>query len=405
MAFILKDFSEKFYLIVNQMQIGSNPTNQLVLLDPQVLPFHAILWDQGNTLTFQDLSGGLNTLVNGTPIQGVITLQIGDQISIGGNVFRVASDSQVIQSPPQINNPVPQQNQKSPDSHSPRKSRPGCGRWILIALLVFLGECMLIGLFAVLFSFTDVEIAGGLQDLKGYISPDKSSLNNPPSDTSIPGPKIISLNDSWLTGNATQSFSQHVEDIASGISPEGVQTSSGFITDIDMEASPVWLSYTKSEQQLNGEIIQTTERAISSGKIYTGTDTCNIENDPENGNYSLDTTPESLLTSILKGHVKLVEQGVVIDGVITDRYQIRKDNFGKSDTIIEFEDGSLYRARDGGYLIQLDFRIKVKPQSWYENTGTLFSDTDPAEIIYHFKRSYSPENTMEQKLPKVCSGQ
>ena len=103
--------------------------------------------------------------------------------------------------------------------------------------------------------------------------------------------------------------------------------------------------------------------------------------------------------------MKRVETSVTVNGVITDRYQLRKDNFVEEDGIIKLISGSLYRARDGGYLVQVEYVVQIKPQSWAINMSDDYSTTEPSQVTYHFDRVYTPDGKLTAKVPEVCAGQ
>ena len=89
MPYSLKDRNNQVFPIGNRLQIGSNPDNQIVLLNPQVIPFHAILWEQDGSLYLQVNPGAQATYVNNIPVQGTVALQVGNQITIGDMTLKV----------------------------------------------------------------------------------------------------------------------------------------------------------------------------------------------------------------------------------------------------------------------------------------------------------------------------
>jgi len=72
MAYALRDMNGRKYLLGVRLQIGSDPGNQIVLLDLQAAPRHATLWEQQGILYLQDGSGGVATFVNQELIQGTV---------------------------------------------------------------------------------------------------------------------------------------------------------------------------------------------------------------------------------------------------------------------------------------------------------------------------------------------
>jgi hypothetical protein len=389
MGYALRDIHSRKYPLGIKLQIGSDPSNQIVLLDPQVAPFHAALWEQQNNLYLQDNSGGRGIFVNQTPIQGTVSLQMGDQVTIGGTLFTIDEFN------PQVAIATPS-----------AKKRRGCGRWLLICAGLFLFECCLVAAAGFLVASTDVEIRGGLQDIQELVmgSP-LSNMANPPTGTDQPGPEILALTDIWLGSNYTSSFSQDIERTAEGVSPTGEQIKSNIIFELRQQVSPGWTSYNLMKQITNDVVIAQFEVGIVNGVAYSGTQTCRVAPDPEASVHMLDSTLNNLLINELRGHVKRVETGISINGVITDRYELRKDNFTMAESVIEFISGSLYRARDGGFLTRLEYVIKIKPQSWVINMSDAFSSTDPSLVTYLLDRTYVPDGTLPVKVPEVCANQ
>jgi hypothetical protein len=139
--------------------------------------------------------------------------------------------------------------------------------------------------------------------------------------------------------------------------------------------------------------------------FYAGYATCISLPDPTEGDHPIDVTSENILTYSLTGHVKRVETGVTVNGVVTDRYDLRPESFMASDSIVALKSGSLYRARVGGDLVQLDYVVTIKPQSWAINMSDEYSTTAPSKVTYHFDRTYAPAGTLKAKVPQVCANQ
>lgn len=402
MPFALCDPYGKKYSVNNQLQIGSDPSCQIVLIDPQITPFHATFSEQQNRVFLQDNTGGSATQINGSPVLGVTEVKAGDRISFANTIF-ILEDLNA--PPPAAPANVPFYAPPPPSTVTPPtegKKRPGCGRWVLIALIAFLSECVLIALAVFIFSRTDVEIRGGLQDLKSYLASDSPLTQTAPSDKNLPGPDVIKLDEQWLTSAYSHTFTQSMESIATGVSPENVAASLDQIYEKKEQDIPIWVSYESVKYFLNDELTLDMETSIIEGIRYTGYETCVTEPVEDAASFSLDDIPYRLLSQTLTGHAKLVEEGVNINGILTDRYQIRKENFVESDTIIELVDGSFYRAREGGYLVQLDYTIRVEPQSWPITIGQEFSDTEPAQISFHFERTYLPDEPLSPQMPVLC---
>jgi len=390
MAYALSDIQGRKYPVGARLQIGSAPGNQVVLLDPQVLPVHATLWEQPGKLYLQDGSEGRATFVNRSLIQGVVSLQMGDQVGIGGTLFTVSDPN----AQPAAPAPAP-------------KKRFGCMRWLLVGAGMFMLECLLLAAVGFILASSDVELRGGINDLQQLLSLQQNPTDvHPPSDKQQPGPDVLSLTDPWLITNFTGSYSQNESTTVEGVTPSGAAIKTSVVRNSMEQANPDWTTYSLIQQSTNDQVIDRYESAIIQGMVYSGSTTCSSHPDPKAGELHLmDARPYSILTRDLTRHLKRVETGISINGVITDRYELRRDNFMDPEAVVEFVSGSLYRAREGGYLVQLDYVIKIKPQSWATNMGDDFSMSELSQVTYHFDRVYAPEGTLTAKAPEVCAGQ
>jgi len=388
MAYALRDMNGRKYLLGVKLQIGSDPGNQIVLLDLQAAPRHATLWEQQGILYLQDGSGGRATFVNQALIQGTVALQMGDQVGIGSTLFTVVDPNAQPAAPVQ----------------APKK-KIGCGRWFLIGAGMAAVEFLLLAIAGLLIYNTDVEIQGGINDLNMILSVSNATPQTPPSGTDQPGPTVLSVQDVWLLTFPSASYTQRDERTVESVSPAGAAIKTSYVFDGMEQDKPDWISYNLFKQTTNDQVITQLENGIVNGVSYSGTKTCSTSTDPKAGKHIMDTTPQRILLDRLKGHVKRVETGVTVNGVITDRYQLRKDNFVEEDGIIKLISGSLYRARDGGYLVQVEYVVQIKPQSWAINMSDDYSTTEPSQVTYHFDRVYAPEGTLTAKVPEVCAGQ
>jgi hypothetical protein len=385
MVYALRDINGTNYPVGLKLKIGRDVNNQVVLQDSQSAQHHATIWEQQGNLFIQDGSGNNTTFVNQVPVQGTMSLRLGDLITTGSTSFTVID----LDAPP------------TPLSKMPLK-RIGCRQWLFIGAAIFMVECLCLATGGFYLYSTDVEIKGTVNDLNQIISGSTKSSDNPPSGTDQPGPEILTLSDIWLSNNMTSSFTQHDERTVEGQTPDGTAIKKSFIFNKIQQTSPVWNSYYQAEQLKNGSFIDQFEAGIVNGVIYSGSQTCETSPDTDEGKHGLDATPRIILTKELTGHLKRVETGVTINDVITDRYELRADNLQLSDSVIEIKSGNLYRARDGGYMAQIEYVVMVQPQSWPVNMTEEFSTTKPSKVTYHFDRKYSPEGTIPVKVPEVC---
>jgi len=131
MIYAICDSGGRKTIVGNMLRIGSDPANQVVLQDPRVSPFHAILGEQADGLFIRDESSVSGTFVNQACIQGLVKLQIGDIISIAGAPFTVE------QMPDQVFTPPP--------ASQPAK-KIGCGclsMWPLVIIILLSLACIL----------------------------------------------------------------------------------------------------------------------------------------------------------------------------------------------------------------------------------------------------------------------
>lgn len=76
----------------NQVQIGRDPANDVVLTSPTVSRFHAIIERVGQRFRAKDLGSSNGTFVNDQRIEGETWLKAGDSIRVGPNKFVLGED-------------------------------------------------------------------------------------------------------------------------------------------------------------------------------------------------------------------------------------------------------------------------------------------------------------------------
>jgi hypothetical protein len=390
MTYALRDNYGRKYPVSSRVQIGNDPSNQIVLLDPQVIPYHAVLWVQNEALLLEDHSGGSATFVNSAPVQGTVPLHVGDRVTIGSTLFTVDD----------LAHPQP--------SSTVAKRHISCMGWLLIGVALFAVEFILLGGAGYYLYNTDVEIQGGVSDLSQYLSTSQdpsqvSSMGMPEGNQ--PGPQILSLSDQWLGVNFKENFTQLQEMAGESKTLNGEAIKTIFTTDYVQQAAPQWMSYQLVKETENGKVTQQIETGIMGGVSYIGMDTCLTQPDPDPENHRSDHTPRGIFQTVPDGHVRLVEPNVTINGVVTDRYELMQDNFKSSQDVVKFRSGSLNRARDGGYLVHLEYVVVIAPQSWAINVGDLYSTTETTQVTFRFDRTYAADGTLVPKVANICAGQ
>jgi len=129
MVYALTDSTGRKYMVGNMLRIGCDPANQIVLQDPRVAPFHAVLSEHQGILYLRDENSSSGTFVNQVRVQGLGRLSAGSAISIGGARFIVEQ--------------VPEQSFAPPAAARPAK-KLGCGclsLWPLAIYLVLFMAC------------------------------------------------------------------------------------------------------------------------------------------------------------------------------------------------------------------------------------------------------------------------
>jgi len=130
MVYALSDSTGRKYMVGNMLRIGCDPANQIVLQDPRVSPFHAVLTENQGILYLRDENSSSGTFVNQARIHGLGKLSAGSAITIGGARFIVEQ--------------VPEQSFAPPAAARPAK-KLGCGclwLWPLAVYLVLSFACL-----------------------------------------------------------------------------------------------------------------------------------------------------------------------------------------------------------------------------------------------------------------------
>lgn len=73
-----------FWIVDSQFGIGSAPKNQIVIKDEAILPFHALIEQQGNQLIIRPAEPGALITVNGTVVTDSAEIKVNDHIALGG---------------------------------------------------------------------------------------------------------------------------------------------------------------------------------------------------------------------------------------------------------------------------------------------------------------------------------
>jgi hypothetical protein len=129
MVYALRNSAGGKYQVGIMLRIGRDPANQIVLQDPQVSPFHLTLAEHQGSLLLRDENSNGGTFINQARIQGSVTLQAGDSISIGDTTFTVEQ--------------VPEQVFASQSPRQPaKKIGCGCSMWPLFIYILLSLACI-----------------------------------------------------------------------------------------------------------------------------------------------------------------------------------------------------------------------------------------------------------------------
>ncbi len=347
MSIVLQDSFGRQYSFDNPIKIGSDSSNQIVLLDSSISPFHASFSLQGNSIQLQVLSSENETFVNQKKITGSKNVNPGDSVFLGKVGFTIVETGTV----EAISIPVPQIQEEKPA----KPNRTG----LFVVLAVILAVCV-------------IGLAGGIYlyqnnpDLQEFVSSliGKASGGSSAS-TDGEGPAVLSLNDPALNTVFTSSFIQHVEDIQEGVDKNGKPLTIRIVQDAMEQSTPDWSDYSHYVVQKNSNTEKDSEFSIVKGMVYSKSGSvCKAFSDTDQGNHSPSDWPKTFLRSYVNGKAKKAESGITINGVLTDRYEITKDNSAFANKIDEIVTGELYRAQKGGYLVQLKIVQKWPGENW-----------------------------------------
>lgn len=133
------EYQGRGYIIPPQgLQIGSGAENNFVIQSDQVARRHATLWIAQNSVFIRDEASPSGTFVNGKRVVAPTALNSGDRIQIGSVTLVLKNVSGMAQSAPMRSVPV------SPTSKNV----------VLISVIIAIGLCFLVLLFALALSST-----------------------------------------------------------------------------------------------------------------------------------------------------------------------------------------------------------------------------------------------------------
>jgi hypothetical protein len=389
MSIVLQDCFGKQYPFDTPIRIGSDSSNQIVLLDSSISPHHTEFNLQGNTVLIQDLDNAEGTFVNKKRIKGSKKVKPGDVISIGKIIFSIVETGPVELIP----DPVP----SIPPVVEEKPARPN--RTGLIVALVLVFALIIIGLAGGYFVYqSSPNVQDYISSLTGGVVEESSaSLNGE-------GPEILNLNDPALNTVFSTSFLQHIEDIQTGVDDNGAPLTISIIQDLMEQSTPDWSNYSHYVAQRNKTDEKNIEFSIVKGSVFSKAKSeCKVFADENLNKHSPTNWPKTFLKTFVTGKAKKVESGITVNGVLADKYEITLENSTFADSIEEIVTGELYRAQSGGYLVQLSLVQKWSAGKWPGTKTVQFAGDQPVTVTHSAKFTYYPAGKLNVIVPAVCA--
>lgn len=462
---VLQDTFGKVYPLDKPLSIGSDPSNRLILLDSSISPFHSEISSSKGQITVLDKDSDDGVFVNGKQITGTHTVNIGDTIAIGKVVFKVTvpelvptlkeiqekigfelahddsllfvvepdlpepnvlpgpdialpvdlpEDNDVIfsvQSPGYVDVQEPSiepdtligeipdtrldsvlpvdKSQASPDTTAGNftASFLRTGLKNPVVLLAIGGAIVFLAVFSVVFFNVIVPLTSGQ------------------TSGSKGGPAILDLRDEALNTVYSASYIQHQEDINEGVDVNGSPLKIKIIQENMEQSSPEWSNYTRFQLTNNRTIEKDTEFSIIDGRVYArAKNSCNVFADSNTKDHSPTNWPRSFLKSYVTGTAKKTGSGITVNGVLTDRYELKQENSPFAGSLISMSGSELYRAQEGGYLVKMVITQTWPAEKWQGASTYRFAGDQPVTIKTIIDFTYYPTGKLKVIVPGVCAG-
>lgn len=462
---VLKDTFGKEYPLDKPLSIGSDPSNQLILLDSSISPFHSEISSSKGQITVLDKDSDDGVFINGKQITGTQTANIGDTIAIGKVVFKVYrpdleptlkeiqekigfelahNDNLLFSVEPDLPEPsvLPEPalvlpvdplvkedviySVQSPgyvdamepsleadtlsavipdtrlDSVLPVEKKQGSpentvGKFVSgifrsglknpLALLAIGGATIFLVVFSIVFIKVIIPLTSGQ------------------SSSSRGGPAILDLRDEALNTVYSTSYIQHQEDSYEGVDVNGSSLKIKIVQEYMEQSSPDWSNYTRFQLTNNRSIEKDTEFSIINGRVYArAKNSCNVFTDPNTKDHSPTNWPASFLKSYVTGTAKKTASGVTVNGVLTDRYELKQENSPFAGSLISMSGSELYRAQEGGYLVKMVITQTWPAEKWQGASTYRFAGDQPVTIKTIIDFTYYPTGKLKVIVPGVCAG-
>jgi len=465
LGIVLKDTFGKEYSLEKPLSIGSDPSNTLILLDSSVSPFHSEISLSKGEIIVIDKDSDDGVYVNGKQITGSRVVNIGDTVAIGKVVFKVTGpeyeptleeiqkkigldlshdDNLIFAIEPEL--------PESPDLTEPD---------IVLTLDPPVTEDAIYSVQSP--GYIDVEEPSFEADSMSAVIPDarldsvipvdnkkepskntagafvvdviRSAMRNPKlltaiggfivllaigtgffiktivplisrqSATSKGGPVMLDLQDEALNTVYSTSFIQHQEDIYEGVDVNGSPLKIKIVQENMEQSIPDWSNYTHFQLTNNRAIEKDTEFSIINGRVYArAKNSCNVFADSNAKEHSPTNWPGSFLRSYITGTAKKTASGIKVNGVLTDRYELKKENSPFADSLISMSDSELFRAQEGGYLVKMVISQTWPADKWQGAATYRFAGDQPVTIKTIIDFTYYPTGKLRVIVPGVCAG-
>jgi hypothetical protein len=217
------------------------------------------------------------------------------------------------------------------------------------------------------------------------------------------GPKTLDVTDPALAKQFTSSVSSHLLNTYESVDKAGAPNKVTFEVTQMEQIEPQWSSYNHvraswnstvdPEKEMEGGALNGKNFSIGSGKCWMT---------PDKGTHTpLGTFLDNLQN--LQSKINRVEDGVEINGVLTDRYALKLSNIRFSDNVKEFKLGNLYRAQEGGYLVRFEYTAEMN----YDSSQAFDKEFDPSKPVLfteQYDLTYYKPGDLVVKLPDLCAG-
>jgi hypothetical protein len=277
------------------------------------------------------------------------------------------------------------------DEQPVKTDKPISLKWILIVIAVvfLLGAVGMVALF-----MSD----SGLQDMVASLT----GVSQTGSGTE--GPSELNLKDPALNTVFTSSFIQKQEDQYTGAGNDGSALTVKIIQQNMEQSTPGWSNYTQYQVTSNGSVEKASEFSILNKKVYKNDNGgCSVFADT-NTTHAPSNWPKSYLKSYVTGKARKVESGVTVNGVITDKYELKLENSPFAYSLTEMKSGELYRAQKGGYLVKLSITETWQADKWQGTSTYGFATGKPVTVTNTIDFTYYPNGKLNVIVPGVCAG-